>query len=438
MKRIFLPVFITLGLSVSGQAPFKAKLDSLMNLLDKNNSVMGTLSLFKDGREIYNRSIGYASIEKSIKADENTVYRIGSISKTFTAVIIMKLVEEGRLSLGTHLARYFPEIPYSNEITIEQLLRHRSGIFNFTDAPDYASWMEHYVSRETLLSKILSYEPEFRPGKGMKYSNTNYVLLSYIAEKITKQPYDRLVEKYICGPCSLEKTRYGGEINVDQDEAMSYQHKDKWIPATETNMSIPSGAGGLVSTPSDLNKFLYCLFNGKLVSDSSLSNMMTMEDGYGLGIFQVPFYDKVAYGHAGGIDGFQSNAFYFPDEKFSVSFLANGVDFPLNEVLIGVLSIYFGRDYTFPRFRPAVQVSPEELNKYTGVYSDQDFPLKLTIRVTNGHLEGQATGQPAFPLEATGDDIFSYNAAGIIIQFIPDENKLILNQMDKKFELFRK
>ncbi|MEM6738328.1 MAG: serine hydrolase, partial [Bacteroidota bacterium] len=118
-----------------------SKLGKFLDLVEENERGMGSLSIFKDGEEVYQKSIGYSSLSDRKKANEKTSYRIGSISKTFTASIIMQLIVEKRLSLETKLADYFPEIPNANSITIAYLLRHRSGIFNFTNSKDFADWM---------------------------------------------------------------------------------------------------------------------------------------------------------------------------------------------------------------------------------------------------------------------------------------------------------
>ena len=275
---------------------------------------MGSISIFKSGEEDYQHAFGYASLEDSVAATRNTKYRIGSISKTFTAAIIMGLVEAGKLSLSTSLAEFYPEINNAQDITIEHLLRHRSGIYNFTSTEDYQSWMEQPISRAELVKKIVANGSVFKPDEKAEYSNSNYVLLSFIAERLKDQKFAQLVEETICEPCSLENTYYGAAVRVENHEAESYTRSDGWQLATETDMSVPAGAGAMVSNPTDLNIFLNCLFNQKIVSEESLDAMMTLEDGYGMGLFQIPFYDKKAYGHNGGIDRFQSSAAYFPPE----------------------------------------------------------------------------------------------------------------------------
>jgi CubicO group peptidase (beta-lactamase class C family) len=184
----------------------KQKIDSLFNVLDINNEYMGTISVFKDKKEIYSRSIGYSDINNNILSNESTRYRIGSISKIFTAVLIMQLVEEKKLNLNDKLSQYFPDIKLSNEITIEQLLTHRSGIYNYTDIKDYESWMEKPLSQKELISKINKNKRRFKPNKKFEYSNSNYFLLSLIIEQIENGRFNKILEKKILIPYNLNQT----------------------------------------------------------------------------------------------------------------------------------------------------------------------------------------------------------------------------------------
>lgn len=431
MSAVF---FVCSGLSA--QSFNEVKMDSLFTIIEQNQKGMGSVSIFLDGSEVYQYSIGYTNIEPKKEATGATEYRIGSISKVFTAALIMKLVEQGKLSLDTRLGDFYPQFEHADDITIEQLLRHRSGIYNFTSATDYISWMENPITRTELVDKIVAYGVVFDPDEKMEYSNSNYVLLSYIIEDVTGGSFTEALTSYILEPCNLKNTYYGGKINVDKKEANSYQWLSEWELATETDMSVPVGAGALVSTPTDLNNFLACLFGGKIVSDESAQLMINLKDGYGLGMFGVPFYDKQAYGHTGGIDGFQSNAFYFPDDKVSVAYLSNGVVTPINDIIIGVLSIYFGRAYELPTYTTATLVlTSEELDQYLGIYSSAGFPLKITITKKGNNLIAQATGQASFPLEPFEINQFKFDQAKLEIEFIPQENRLILRQGGGEFKL---
>ncbi len=222
----------------------------------------------------------------------------------------------------------------------------------------------------------------------------------------------------------------------DGTDVFSYYHGgDGWELATLTNPEVPRGAGAINATPTELNVFLNGLFTGKLVSEQSLEKMMDIEEGYGIGLFQVPFYDKKAYGHTGGIDGFQSNAFYFPNENVAVSYTANGIVMPRNDVMIGVLSIYFGRDYDLPAFKPGLKLTEEELEPYLGIYSSPTFPMKVTISNEGNTLIGQATGQTSFPLDCFEKDKFKFDQAGLVLEFDPQNEVMVLKQGGGSFTL---
>lgn len=174
-------------------------------------------------------------------------------------------------------------------------------------------------------------------------------------------------------------------------------------------MSVPLGAGGVVSTPCDLVKFSDALFGGKLLNKESLELMKTFKGNYGLGLFKFPFYEKTGYGHTGGIDGFSSVFCYFPDGEISYAMTSNGTNYNNNNISIAVLSAFYNKPYEIPVFE-TYAVKPEDLDKYLGVYSSTQIALKITITKENNTLVAQATGQSSFPLEAT--DMISLSSKG--------------------------
>lgn len=436
-KYTVLLLFVFLTGILYAQDFDRVKMDSLFTLIDTNEKGMGSISIFSRGVEVYQRSIGYADVGGGLAADASTRYRIGSISKTFTAVIIMQLIDEGQLALDSKLMSFCPAVPNAKDITIEQLLRHKSGIYNFTNSPDYPSYMEMPKSREELLKIVVDGGSVFKPGERIEYSNSNYVLLTLIIEQIELKEYSKVLSDRILKPLKLKNTAYGDQIETGKNEALSYTGGDPWELSTETDMSIPLGAGALVSTPTDLNTFFSGLFNGKLVSEESLDKMCDFEDNVGLGLFQLPFYEKRAVGHQGGIDAFQSTAGYFREDSVSIAYTTNGVLLPRNNIMIGALSIFFGMDYPLPEFKPAMEVALEDMDIYQGVYGAPDFPMKITISINESGLVGQATGQSAFPLEAFGKDKFRFEPAGLTLEFNPGERKVILRQGGQVFELTR-
>ncbi|MFP4470875.1 MAG: serine hydrolase domain-containing protein, partial [Bacteroidales bacterium] len=406
MKNSMFILAVFFAASLFAQDFDRRKMDSLFAVIDQGDKGMGSVSLFRDGEEVYHHTIGFIDLESGLKAGPRTKYRIGSISKTFTAAIIMQLVDEGKLKLDTPLEKFYPEVPNAKQINIEQMLRHRSGLFNFTSADDYTEWMTEPKTQHELIEIIRKNGTVFEPDERAEYSNTNYVLLSMIVEKVENKKFAEVLEARIIKPCELKNTYYGKIIDPNDDEAFSYEKAGEWKKSTETHMDVPLGAGGIVSTPEDLNKFLNCLFTGTLVSEQSQREMKKIVDGYGIGLFEFPFFERKAIGHTGGIDGFQSVAAWFPEENVSVAYTTNAVDMPRNDILIGVLSIYFGREYDLPEFKPALKLSADVLEQYTGTYSAPDFPLKITFTLDGNVLMAQGTGQPSFALEAFEPDKF--------------------------------
>ncbi|GJM33611.1 MAG: D-Ala-D-Ala carboxypeptidase [Saprospiraceae bacterium] len=438
IKNVFAITLLLLAFNLTAQTFDNAKMDSFFAKIGANDKGMGSISIFKKGHEVYQNAFGFSDVENKFPASAITKYRIGSISKTFTATIIMQLVEEKKLSLNTKLAEFYPEIPNAKEITIEQLLRHRSGLYNFTNSKEYVNWMEEPHTQQDLLNRVMENEPVFEPNEKAEYSNTNYVLLSFIAEKLEDKYFSTILEDRISTPCQLSNTYYGDKINPLKNEALSYTRLQNWELATETDMSVPLGAGAVVSNPTDLNSFYTQLFTGTLISDKSLSEMKKIVDGFGIGMFQLPFYEKKAFGHTGGIDGFQSMAAYFPEDSIAIAYTTNGVVMPMNDIMIGALSIYFGNEYTLPEFKPTLELKSEELDQYLGVYSSPSLPIDITITKEGNVLMGQGTGQPKFPLEAYELHQFKFDQAMLKMEFLPKENKMILRQGGGEFEFSKK
>jgi len=429
MKTKTLITTLLIGLSFGtsfSQTLNKPKLDSLMDILAEKNQAMGSLAISKKGIVVYSRAIGYSYISSNEKlpATIQTKYRIGSISKMFTATMIFQLIEEGKLSLTTTLDKYFPQLPNAGKITISNLLNHRSGLHNFTDDPEYRTWETQPKTQVEMLAIISKSPVDFQPNEKCSYSNSNYVVLGYIIEKISKQSFSKNVSTRITSKIGLSNTYVGAKTDTKKNESFSYRFLNDWEQGSETDMSIPGAAGAIVSTPADLTKFIESLFSLKLVSKSSLEQMKTMTDGFGMGMFQIPFYDKRAYGHNGGIDGFVSTLGYFPEDSLAVAYCTNGQVYPMNNILIGVLSIYFNKPYSIPTFN----LKTEDLDKYLGVYATTQISLKITITKNGATLFAQATGQQSFPLDPAEKDKFKFDPAGIVMEFNPAKNEMTLKQ----------
>lgn len=315
-KVIFFLVVATCTMAVQAQDFDKAKLDKYFHTLNENNKFMGSVSVFHNGNEIYSCAVGFADVDKQVANRESSKYCIGSISKMFTAVMIFQTIETRELSLNQTINKYFPSIVNAEKITIADLLSHRSGIHNFTDNGDFSKWPAR--SKEQMIDIISAGGSDFEPDTHADYSNSNYVLLSYILESIYKKPYaDILIEKII-RPLSLHNTYFGkSTIDINNNESNSYSYSSKWQIQSVTNPFVTLGAGSIISNPKDLNRFADALFNARLITANSLHAMENIRDEIGLGLFPVPYFSKQGYGHRGGVDGFNSMLIYMPDDKIS-------------------------------------------------------------------------------------------------------------------------
>ena len=434
-KIIYLiTLLLIISFAAESQAQNIAKLDSLFDTLLKNNKAMGSITISKKGNIVYSKAIGYSFIDnqEKIESTTGTKYRIGSITKMFTAVMILQLMEENKISLNETLEKYFPEIPNSKKITIANLLNHRSGIHNFTSEPDYLNWMVNPKTHQEMIDIISKNNSDFEPDSKMSYSNSNYILLGYILEKICKKPYSEILLERITSKLNLNDTYYGSKTDIKKNECYSYDFLNNWLKEPETDMSIPHGAGAIVSTPSDLTRFIEALFGGKMISQKSLDKMITMKDGYGLGIFPIPIGTKKAFGHNGGIDGFASMLLYSPEDSLAVAYCTNGQVYPVNDIMKGAIDIFYNKTYSIPTFK-TLNLSNEELDQYLGTYKSKELPLKITISKNSKSLFAQAEGQSAFPLEATDKNVFKFDAAGIVMEFNPAKNEFILKQGGGRF-----
>ena len=432
-KTKYLFFFLFISQFIFSQENNFDKLNEYFDKLEENNKFMGSVAVSKGDSIIFKRSIGYLDVEMNKKLNSNSKYRIGSISKTFTSVLILKSIEDGKLNIDDTIEKYFPDIPNSDKITIENLLSHRSGIFNFTDSSDYTDYMLEPKSRAELIDIISNFDSSFKPGRRSSYSNSNYVLLTIILERIYSKDYSEILQDKIIKPLRLNSTYYGGVIDTNDNEARSYMYAGKWIKQDETDPSVPLGAGGIVSNPIDLVKFSYLLFSGKILKEESLKKMKKINGQFALGLFGIPFYNKNGFGHTGGIDGFSSVFSAFTDDDIYYALNSNGTNFNNNDISIAVLSEVFDKPYKIPVFSN-FEVNHRDLMKLIGSYSSKQIPLIIQVSVENNFLIIQATGQPKISLDAIEKNLFKSEIVGAELEFVPDENTFILKQNGAKIK----
>lgn len=337
----------------------KKSLDELFTDFSDKNTFMGTVSIFQNGKQVFNRSIGYANVKLNKKANEDTKYWIGSISKTYTATIILQLIDERKLTLTTTLHQYFPEIKNSKEITIAHLLQHRSGLYNITNDKGFEAWISEPRDRNAILERIKAHKTVFTPNTKTAYSNTNFLLLSYIAEDIEKQSFANILHRRILQKINAKRTSFAPKIDPHKNEAICYYPENgKFHPITYyTDLTGTMGAGGISATPKEINQFYTTLFTGKLLSKTALQKMTTPIDETGMGISVSNFNGLTVYGHNGAIDGFRSIAAYIPEKKVAIAIVLNATSIPTTKVLIATFKAYMHTQSLQQKGKPAQKTS---------------------------------------------------------------------------------
>jgi len=412
------------------------KLDSFLNALASKNLAMGSLTVSGNGIIKYQKAIGYSFIDsnKKVTANINTKYRIGSATKMFTAVMIFQLIEEGKIRLDQKLSLYFPGLPNADKVTIQNMLYHRSGLHDYTHDTDFPEWMDKPKSHEELLKMIQEKGSDFEPGTQADYCNSNYLILGYIIEKICKMPYADALNKRITSKLNLKNTYFGKPINIHNNESASYKYADSnWTKQKETDLSIHGGAGSIVSTPTDMVKFIDALFSNKLISKTSLAKMETMVDGYGMGMFPNKYGDKPSFGHNGRIEEFYSALWHFPGDKLSIAYCTNGIDYPRSDIMEGVLKICFNKPFSIP-FTKSNNYKSGDLDKYLGKYSSGQLVVDCTKDGTRLLLE---TRGKVFEAEKISDNYFMNAASGYFFEFFPDKGELQIKETDNVYHLKR-
>ena len=425
--RLFAALLVLIG-SAGGYAQTldAAKLDLLFDRLLEKNKGMGGLTVARDGNVIYSRSFGYSEITDTEKRPLNadTRYRIGSITKTYTAVMIFQLVEEGRLKLTDTLDKFFPQIPNASRITIAHILYHRSGIPDMS--PD-GVFGRQARTQDGIVARIAQGKPNFEPDTMHRYSNAGYNLLGFIVQMAGGKPYPDALRDRITSKLGLRSTYAGtGKMDPAKNEALSYSYIGRWREYEEIDFSVVGGAGRIVSTTADMAAFIKGLFDLKLVSKESLALMTTMRDGEGMGFEPHTFAGRTCYGHTGGSSSSGAWLTYCPEEKVALAYATNAKIYPVRDIVTGVFDVYWNRPFEVPSLE-AFNVSPDVLDRYVGVYTIPGTPARMSVIRDGGTLFLQPAGRDRVPLEATAEDKFQL-APGVTIEFDAAQDQMTIKR----------
>jgi CubicO group peptidase (beta-lactamase class C family) len=423
MRKILATLLLTLFGSYTFAQDF-SKLDQFIDSLELHHKFMGNILLKKDGKTLFQKSVGFGNISKNQKLEKDSKFKVASISKMLTAVIYFKTLESGKLSGDQKLSDFFPEIPKSDSITIDNLLNHRSGLYNYTDQ-SFLDYKTEFQTSEFMVSKIAEGGSVFSPGTDGWYSNSNFYILSLILQQVNGIPLPQQISEWITAPLGMKNTLLPSPNQ--HPEVISYTYYNDWEIIDPTDPSVLLGAGAVVSTAEDLAKFIEGLFTGQLIKQESLSSMISIKDDFGRGISSFPFEGHQAYGHTGSIDGFQTLLSYFPEEGLSLSFLSNGMNYNYGDITEAVISTYFGKELEIPDLR-RIKLSVDELQKYVGAYRSDDTPLLLSFKIEDGLLIAFPSGYEPAALSPKGNHTFEFIPVNAEMIFSPEDGKMTLNQ----------
>lgn len=423
--------------TITADATLIEKVDTYLRSASNAHQFNGVALVEQKGKIILHKAFGWQDFAAKTLNDTATKFPILSITKSFTATILIRLQELGRLSLKDSLTKYFPEYPDGGAITLEHLLTHSSGIYNYTNNIDEAdsAVVCHPVSRDLVMDQFKNKPLAFRPGTGFSYSNSGYYLAGMIIEKVTGKPYEQNVRELIFEPLGM--TRSGFDyINLPKHErAVGYQflnsNLQKRYPFYDSTVGY--AAGSIYSTTGDLLKWVHAIGSAKLLSsDSWKEAFISRGNGYGYG-FQIGNYEKKSFiRHAGGYPGFTSEYLYYPKEEITIILLRNTGNYgqDLWPIASDLSKILFHLPYERWTLQTPVTLTEELLKEKEGTYTFKT--KKLSFIVMEQQLRVINTLGMEIPLLATHNNFFYSEIFYTEFLFVKDRRgeiaKVIVNE----------
>lgn len=439
------------------QDPDAVKIGQLLDKYAAYDQLNGTVLVAHEGKVIFKKGYGYANFEWDIPNASDTKFRLASVTKQFTAMLILQLSEKGKLKLDGKISDYLPDYPKDNgnRITIYQLLTHTSGVPNYTSLPDFFQrHARNPYSPKDFLPVFSELPLEFEPGSAFKYSNSGYFILGAIIEQVTGMSYAKALQENIFKPIHMDQSGYDQAAPLIKKRAAGYRKTvDGYANAPYLDMSLPFSAGGLYSTVEDLYLWDQALYNDQLLSAAGKAIYFTpYRNGYACGWVRKPFTlgntkDTIsAIWHNGSINGFSTIIVRIPESKDLIVLLNNTGNVDVEDISRNILGILYNKTYDMPVKRRAPLLADESnrpatidadtaaYRAYAGKY--QLAPqLFITITVENGRIYEQVTGQSRFEIFPESPGKFFMKVVDAQMSFVKDEqgsiDRLILHQFGK-------
>jgi len=425
---------IVLLAACGGWAQDVARMEQVIESYTTNQQFMGSVLVARGVEVLLSKGYGSANLEWDVPNSPATKFRLGSITKQFTAASILLLQERGKLNVEDPVKKYMADAPAAwDKVTIYHLLTHTSGIPSFTSFPEYAKWEPFAATPAEEVARFRDKPLDFAPGEKWSYSNSGYVLLGYLIEKITGGSYEKFVRENIFTPLGMKDSGYDSNAAVIARRSAGYAHGKAGLEnAGFVHMSIPFSAGALYSTTEDLLKWEQGLFGGKLLSAASLKTMTTpFKSDYACGLFVQTKDGRKKIEHGGGIEGFNTQLTYYPDDQLTVVVLGNVESAAPMEIAGKLSAVAHGEPVKLKSEHKEITVDPKVLARYVGTYELMPG-AKMLITLEGNQLSEKLAAQPTLPIFPESETMFFLKVVDAQIEFIKDSSgavaSLVLHQ----------
>ncbi|MBE7157956.1 MAG: serine hydrolase [Rhodospirillales bacterium] len=436
--RLTLPAFLLASSLMSPAAQMPApgsdntakrdRMEQVVASFVKDNSFMGTVLVAEGDTVLLSKGYGQADLEWNLPNVPDAKFRLGSLTKQFTATLILLLQQDGKLNVTDPVSKYLPDAPKAWEkITLVNLLSHTSGIPNFTNFPEFHAWSMNPHTPAEEIAFFRDRPLDFEPGSKFTYSNSNYEVLGAVVEKVSGEKYGDLLRQRIFAPLGMHATGLDADDLILPKRARGYSPGASGpVYARSESMTVPWAAGSLYSTTGDLLLWERGLFGGKVLTPASLKLMTTpVREDYGFGLVLHPVAGAPVITHGGGIEGFNTSLTYVPGKKITVVVLANLNGAAADQIGEYLTRVMLGETVVLNSERKELPMTPAELQRFAGSYPvAPSFTLVFTVE--GAQLMLQPTGQPKLPVfyggMVNGHPEFFLKAVDAQAEFIPDDS----------------
>jgi CubicO group peptidase (beta-lactamase class C family) len=431
-------LLLAVGLALSARAEDPApRFDGYMKACVEVNHFSGAVLVSKGGKTLFASGYGFANAEHQVPNTTRTKFRLGSITKQFTAMAILILQERGKLKVEDPVGKFIDDAPKAwDSVTIHHLMTHTGGIPSYTDDPAYIKKMMMPETVKSMISRFRDKPLEFRPGEKFHYSNSGYFLLGAIIEKVSGKSYETFLKEAIFDPLGMKDTGYDHPATVLPGRASGYTlRKDGPVNAEYLDMSQPYAAGSLYSTVEDLARWDRALADGKLISGELYAKMYTpLKNNYAYGWMVATTKGRKEIHHGGGINGFATEILRYPEQQVCVVVLSNVLPVNPGRVAHDLAAITFEEPHEQPRAHKVAEVNPRVYDAYVGRYELEPSVI-ATIARERDRLLLQLTNQPLVEMFPESETVFFLKVVDATVTFIKDGqgkvSSMIIHQGDR-------